>query len=269
MVKVIATKPLIARYQRLLLADWHSDLPDQVQAILWAALRRDGPTSGPHLLDLLNPAATPDAVAVGLVPLLELLRSSARFVRIAGMPKLDAGFIAPRRSTKPGAQAVQLSAALCIHAGLNIEGNAAWLRDLQALAFQAAAQFVLPALGDKHTAERAALLQAMLLFALEFHGTDPAHYAYLLAVLHGCLGQDDARLRFLYAAFRCTPPEDHTFLTKAEEYWTELLEARRHDEAERFLAALHWWALPSQQIEVGEMMTAAFKHMLAEKARSA
>ena len=66
-------------------------------------------------------------------------------------------------------------------------------------------------------------------------------------------------------AFRFTSPEDHSYLTKAQEYWSELLDQAKFKEAEDFLFSLHWWSLPTQQDEVRDMVVDAVKFMLLAK----
>lgn len=124
---------------------------------------------------------------------------------------------------------------------------------------------MLPALRGKHDAEHALLLHAAALFPLAYSAYDPAHYAYMMAMIHGYLGDEKGRLQALYASFRFTSPHDHSYLTKAQEYWMELIDSQKLEQAEEFMLSLPWWSLPSQQEEVRKMIVLAFKQNLKSK----
>jgi hypothetical protein len=175
----------------------------------------------------------------------------------------------PKRPSKVVVQALRLTAYLTLRAHNKLVGDVAFFRDLQALAFHAAMHFILPAVGAKDPAEHAILLHALALFPLEYLASDPAQCYYLFSMLYGYRKDTQMRLHLLEEAFRLTRPDDHTFLTRAQEYWSELLDAGREEEAESFLFSLHRWALPSQQDEVREMMVSAIRHIdLPAKQRS-
>ncbi len=137
--------------------------------------------------------------------------------------------------------------------------------DVLALAFQAAIHFMLPELQRKYEAEHSLVLHAAVLFAVGYSAYEPAQYAYMMSMIHGYLGDENQRLRALFASFRFTSPQDHSYLTKAQELWTELLDQNRYEEAERFLLSLHRLSLPAQQDEVREMVVEAFKYILRTK----
>ena len=59
--------------------------------------------------------------------------------------------------------------------------------------------------------------------------------------------------------------DDHSFLTKAQEYWMELIDLKRYSEAEEFLFSLRW-SLPNQQDEIREMVHDAYQIIFSEKA---
>src|SRR5439155_22925349 len=115
-----------------------------------------------------------------------------------------------------------------------------------------------------HPPEHALLLHALLLFPLEFASDDVAQYSYALSMIHGYLGNAPQRLRCLLASFHSTPPQDHSFLTKAQEVWSEMLDDGQYQEAEKFLFLLAWRSLPSQQEEVRQMLVDGMKYILAD-----
>lgn len=264
MIRVLADKTRIAQYQRLLVSEWTKDLPDAVLSLLWSSLHSKGPADDP-LFKLLNPNVNSTFPSKFFRSLLDAIGNASKFLHLGDLPQLPVAYDASKRLSKNAWQANRLAAYLTLQASTKFSGDVEFFRDLQAFAFQAAVHFVLPAIAEKHPAEHTILLHALWLFTLEYVALDPAHYCYLVGMLHGYLGNGEERLRFLQASFRLTRPEDHSFLTKAQEVWTELLDQGRYDEAEKFLFSLHWWALPGQQDEVREMMVHAFKHTLAQK----
>ena len=176
---------------------------------------------------------------------------------------LQADYEFPRKPSKGTAQAVRLASYLTLQGTVRLAGAVDFFHDLQSLAFQASIHFVLPSLKSKHPAEHALLLHALLLFPLEYATDDPAHYSYLLSMIHGYLGNETQKLRCLVASFRSTTPEDHSYLTKAQEVWSEMLDEGQFKEAENFLFSLHWSSRPWQQEEVRQMVMDGLKFILS------
>jgi hypothetical protein len=198
-----------------------------------------------------------------LTGFLARLTVQAPLVPIRSVPPPAPSYRLARKPSRLALHALRLAVGLTLHSGTALEGAIDFLQDVQTLAFHAGIHCVLPGLRKKAAAEVPILLHALALFPLEYAGSDPAQFAYLMAELHGAIDNPAERLRSLYAAFRMTPPEDHTFLTRAQEYWMELLDNDQPQEAERFLYSLHFAALPDQQDEVREMVLAALQHLAA------
>jgi hypothetical protein len=132
----------------------------------------------------------------------------------------------------------RLAVYLTVEAHAKAEGDVAFLSDLQALAFQVAIHDVLSAVRRQCLAEHALLLHAASLYAFGLSTHDPAHSSYLISMVHGYLHDEERRLQTPHASFRFTSPDDHSYLIKAQEYWSELLDARKYREAEQFLLRL-------------------------------
>lgn len=263
MMVVEANAANIAEYRRLLTSEWTRSWVRDVLALLWASVSAPSPNADTTaLLDLLDPAPSvgyPNDVFYGV---LHRLKDGAAFMRMSGLPTLPVVYAPLRPLSGPAWQGVRFATWLTLPAHVPLSGDEAFLVDVRALAFQATLHFVLPALRDKSPQEHAILLHAAALFALGYAAVDPAQSAYALSLIHGYLGEDDQRLRSLLAAFRLTSPHDHVYLTRAQEYWTELLDAQRHEEAEKFLLGLHATCLPAHQDEVRAMIVAAFRFIL-------
>jgi hypothetical protein len=262
MIVITANDRIVSKYRNLLLSEWKRDFAEKVLALLWEAVSSS--SSAPveetsPLIKLLNPGLETDFPVDFFRSFAQQVSCATRFIRLANMPAHPPGDPLSRRMTKTVWAADRLAIYLTLPAQSPMEGDMHFFADLQALAFQAALHSVLPEIRKNHPAEHAILLQSALLYCLGYAAYDPAHLSYMMSMIHNYLGDEDQRLESLYASFRFTRRDDHSFLTKAQEYWTELLDRRRFDDAERFLFDLHWWSTPEQKDEVREMFIAALR----------
>lgn len=266
MIRVRSNHEQIATYQRLLTSDWNAHLTDEVLQILWSTMNgRQSPEHG-ELIHLLNPEANGAFTTAGFEKILPRIDEATRFLlsRVE-LPQLPREVGPAKRPSKLVRQSLQLTAYLTLQAQAKVLGDVGFFMDVQSLAFQAAIHFALPGLRDRQPAEHSILLHATALFPYEYLAHDQSHFCYMISMVHDYLGNTEERLRLLHDAFRLTPRDDHSFLTKAQEYWSELLDHGRDAEAEDFLFALHWRSLPSQRDEIRQMIAAAFKHGMAAK----
>jgi hypothetical protein len=267
MITVRANSRLILDYKRLLVSEWTRTFPQQVLELLWDAIgARQSSNENGRLRPLLDPANVASFPTEYFRSIVDRIANGTKFVRVAELPELPAEYQPPKRPPAAVWQSVRLVTYLTLQAHATVDGDTSFFADAQALAFQAATHVLLPTLREKHTAEHALLLHAATLFALGYAAVDPAHYAYMMSMIFDYLGDEEQHLRSLYASFRFTSPQDHSYLTKAQEYWSDLLDVHRYQEAQEFLFSLHWWSLPTQHEEVREMITEAFRHMPAAKA---
>ncbi len=269
MLRVVASEKNVSDYRDLLLAEWGKQLPQKVLGLLWSTVESQQTNQEGKLLKLLNPGvngAFPTELFRGIA---DRVGYATRFMRFQDLPALPQPYDPGSRLSVAGWQANRLTAYITLQSSADLSGDVDFFRDVQSLAFQAALHFVLsPASRGKRLPEHTILLHALLVFPLQYLAVDPAHYCYLISMIHGYMGNVEQRLSFLDASFRFTRPDDHSFLTKAQEYWSELIDERRVREAEEFLFSLHWWCLPSQQEEVREMMVDALKRTLGEQAHA-
>ncbi len=247
-------------YRRLLLAEWGSDFPDRVINLLWRCLRRTA-TDGDALNDLLDPKQKTHFPTELFTSVLANIAVGSKFLRVAGLPKLPLEYHAPAKIGETLWQTYRTIAYLTLQANVRLTGSGGLFLDAQALAFQSAVHVILPKLNDDHAVERSILLHGLALFAAGYFSVDPAHSTYMTSALYGAIGDAERRLQLLHESFRFTSPDDHSFLTKAQEYWMELLDLDRRQQVKEFLASLAWRSRPEHQEEVGAMMTEAFSHI--------
>jgi len=250
----IQTKPkVVAGYKRLLLSEWTDSLPDEVIGLLWNSMNHitEGDQS---LLNLLNPASNHLLSAERFSSCVMRIREGSKLIRWARFPELPTGYAASKKRPAGVWHANQLAVVLTLNLHAEVIGGTEFLVDLQSLAFQAAILFVLPDIHDKHLVEHAILLHAAAQFAIGYVSSDPAHYSFLMSMIHGYLGDDEQRLHLLETSFRFTDPQDHSYLTRAEAYWMELLDLGRKHEAEEFLFALRATSSPDHHDEIRDMI---------------
>ena len=266
MIRVRSTPEQVATYRRLLTSDWKSQFADEVLQLLWSLIGGRPASDDVELLPLLDPQSNGAFSTAGFAVVLPRIAEATKFLLSrVDLPELPLEYSLAKRPSKLVRQAIHLSTYLTLQAHATVSGDANFFMDVQSLAFQAAIHFALPSLRDRHPVEHSILLHAAALFPYEYLAFDQSHFCYMTSMVHDYLGNSDERLRLLHDSFRLTPRDDHSFLTKAQEYWTELLDHDRDAEAEDFLFALHWRSLPSQRDEIRQMITAAFKHGLAGK----
>jgi hypothetical protein len=269
MIAISSSSESISEYQRLLVSEWRKSFPEEVLALLWSVISIKSTTSFDDrhkgLEQLLNPDNTSEFPEQLFQTAIDRIKEVKKFIRIPSLPELPEAYEAPKRMAKSVWLANRLASYLALPAHAPIEGDMDFFVDIQALAFQAAIHYALPAVNETHPAEFSILVHSATIYAFSYMSHDPSHYAYMISMLYDYLGDEDLRLRLLYTSFRFTSPGDHSFLTKAQEYWSELLDRRRYEEAENFLFSLQWWSLPGQKEEVREMFIDAMTHILRQK----
>ncbi len=260
MITIHASAEAVSRYRQLLVSDWGRTFPNDVLSLLWTTITSRTTHNGTEpLFQLLDPRHNTTFPSDFFQSIVGRISHGTRFVSVPQLSELSADYRPVKKLSAAVWQANRLAMYLTLPAHVAVTGNLQFFADAQALAFQAAMHVVLPELRARHEPEHALLLHAAVLFPLAYAAFDPAHYAYMMSMIHAYLGNDEARLEALYASFRFTSPRDHSYLTKAQEFWMELLDSQKPEQAEDFLFSLHWWSLPSQQDEVRKMMVQAFK----------
>ncbi len=128
--------------------------------------------------------------------------------------------------------------------------------DVQSLLFWFGIHYLLPELKrHKLNPEHDCLVNAMYVHTLLGWREQPAHQFYLQSALMGHLGNERRRLELLEMSLNLTSTEDHSHLTKATAYWSELMESGDRKRALAFLLTLGRTAPPTYQDEMAAMLT--------------
>lgn len=136
-----------------------------------------------------------------------------------------------------------------------VQGDAGFVRDVQSLLFQHCIHALSPRLISRHLDEANAFLLHALYAHAQLAWTDvPAHQHYLLSVLFEHMEERTAALQFLRASLENSSPEEHDFLTKAQSYWSQLIEAGKRSDAKAFVLDLYRRAAAKDLAEVQELV---------------
>jgi len=122
---------------------------------------------------------------------------------------------------------------------VKLEGDTDFLKDLKSLIILLASNYIIPELTkERMKEERDFIISILFLNTLITWHDNPAHQNYLLSVLFDKLGWSDLYRLYLHNAFKLTPPEEHDYLTKAQAYWSALIDENMFTEAEDFALKL-------------------------------
>lgn len=234
------TQGLIKQYQEVLTSDWSSNT---LQTVLRLA---------DEFLDACDvPLGFSHAVMINAIPP-HFIVSLQNFIaqineeRIPALPKQW-----PQRRTLSKRQHSQLALEIVYNLTFPLftektsgessplRGNVRFFRDIQSLLFLITSQHVLPMLQKERMKEELHFLIPVLFYhCLTAWHDNLAHQNYLLSVLFENLGIHDLVLHHLYITFQLTPPDDHDYLTKAQAYWSALIDAEMYREADDFVLRL-------------------------------
>jgi len=241
MITIHPSESVIKDYQKLLASEWKRSLGRDALSLLWNSIDdlSGFQRADPGLSSLLKPDEKGTLRRDVVQAIVDRIGLTARLVDFSRLPKLSARYEPSRDPMKAARLAIQLSTYLTLAIHTRVQGELEFLVDAQALAFQASIHFALPALKARFPEEHAILLHSCALFSIRYAAYDLAHYEYLMSLVHGYLGDANQRLRCLLGSFQLTSPQDHVYLTKAQEYSMELLDQNREDEALEFLISFH------------------------------
>ncbi|MBI2892039.1 MAG: hypothetical protein HYY06_00700 [Deltaproteobacteria bacterium] len=175
-------------------------------------------------------------------------------------PKVPSSIPPPRAGkTKLSLLARRTLVLLTIQRAFMLEGESGLFRDTQSVAFLCAVEFLLAELRSHGLREEHDLLVNALFAHTSLAWTDqPAQACYLRSAVASHLGQTEVSAHLLYLAFSLTPPTDHDYVTKAQAYWSMLLDAGNREGARGFIMAVHR-AAPAQHLpEIEALISATF-----------
>ncbi len=144
---------------------------------------------------------------------------------------------------------------LTFQSRVRLEGDGGFARDVQSLLYQLCLHVLSPKLVARGLADaNAFLLNALFAHAKSVWTDRPEHQTYLLATLYEHTGQHEEALSQLEASIRYASRTDHDFITKAQSYWSMLIELGRISEAFRFVLRLHRTAAEKDLPELEELV---------------
>jgi hypothetical protein len=164
------------------------------------------------------------------------------------------------RSDRSVTQAQQVWAYLCLQLFAQLSGETEMFADLQSLLFLCTIEELLPNLKKQRLQpEHDCLVNALFIHAVVVWRAEPSHLYYLQSVLMDYLEQYSSMLNLRLQSLRLTDVEDHSYLTKAQALWSDLMDFGSHEDAYRFLLHINRYTPPSYQPEIEEMLAATIK----------
>ena len=157
----------------------------------------------------------------------------------------------------------EVAVLLTFQSRVQLEGQSGFARDVQSLLFLHCINVLSPKLSAKRLSEA----ESYLVHALHAHAkiawTDhPAHQTYLLSLLFEHIGRIDEAMNLLSASLHYSSVEEHDFVTKAQTYWSMLIESERFDDAKAFVLDQYRRASPKDLPELKAILeeTYAIEH---------
>ena len=143
-----------------------------------------------------------------------------------------------------------------------IGGNVSFVRDIQSLICNLSIEFLLADLEAQGLlAERNHVINELFAHVVTAWDEDVAHQWYLRANLFDAIGDTQAAGKALLNAFRATAPDEHDYMTKAQAYWSHLLDQDDFESAERFMVVLAR-SVPHEHLEeVRELTRATYEQI--------
>jgi len=247
----VSTPSLQEAYRSLLLEDWTDTSFRKVIAILWDEIGNQK-VEVPDWWSVLDPHGVrhTENVNAFVVERIRVLTETMPHSSVPQVPQVIPG--------DAGDELARLTETvwtyLIIQSLTHIAGEQGFLADTQSALFICCADYLLPRLhNESYAARRDCLLAAMYSHTFLVWRNTPAHMYYLQSVLMNELGNYSERFRLLGDSLALTPASDHSYLTKAQNYLSDLLDVKRYDVAERLLMDLYRSATRDDQPEIMEM----------------
>jgi hypothetical protein len=249
-----AGKEDVERYQELLDSDWSKDTLDDVLSLLWKLIAASANAATFPWQRVLAFHTTRVASKHFDKQVLDRIRELVDVFTEPGLPPMPRDW-SQSRAARSLAQVEMSWAYLVLQALAGLTGDTGIFRDTQSLLFLHGIHYLLPHLKQQGLlAEHDCLVNAMYVHTLLAWREQPEHLFYLQSLLMEHLGHLERRAELLETSFRLTPPEDHSYLTKASAYWADLLDLGQRKRALSFLLSLNKVAPPSCAEEIEEML---------------
>jgi hypothetical protein len=252
-IEVQAYAREFALYKTLVDSDWNKTTQEDVLALLWQVIAESATTSKFEWASVLRFPAEKETGKELNREIIERIKFFSEVFAESWIPTIPAVF-SPKK-TKAIILAEKTWTYLMLPSMVRLKGETGFFLDLQSLLYLAAVHYLLPLLEKQEAkAEHDCLLNAMYVHTIVAWRGQPPHLFYLQSALMGHLGEDRRRLELLDQALALTPVSDHSYLTKANAYWIELLELGDREAAMVFLLNLNRIAPNSYQDEIREMI---------------
>lgn len=262
-LKASATRSYFENYQKLLKSDFTNETLRSVSALLWKLIAYPeqaiafGSDSVWQKVLVYPPKATQKPVLDPFV--IDTLRQAAYFLGDKRLPAMPAKF----SEAPPGRlvmQAQQVWTYLGLQLLVQLTGEKELFADLQSLLFLCAIEGLLPNLKQKGLLpEHDFLLNALFIHSIIVWREEPSHQYYLQSALMDYLEEYPSMLELRKRSLQLTDVEDHSYLTKAQAVWSDLIDLGEHEEAYAFLFHLNRYTPQSYQPEIEGMLAATIK----------
>ncbi len=252
-IEVGASDREFTLYRRLVNSDWNSTTQESVLALLWKVVAESATASQCDLASVLHFPAEKGTGNQLNQQVIDRIKSFSEVFTERCIPAIPLAF-SPKK-TKAIVQAEKTWTYLMLPSLVRLRGETGFFLDLQSLLYLSSIHYLLPMLEKQDSrAERDCLVNAMYVHTVLAWRGNPPHLFYLQSALMGYLRQEQRRLELLNLALTSTPISDHSYLTKANAYWIELLELGDRKAAMVFLLNLNRIAPISYQDEIREMI---------------
>jgi hypothetical protein len=163
----------------------------------------------------------------------------------------------------------EVAVFLTFQSRVDVEGEKGFLRDVQSLLFVNCIHVLSPRLIARNLVDADGYLMNALYTHAKIVWTDnPEHENYLLGLLFEHVGMMGDAMELLRASLNNSSVSQHDFITKAQTYWSMLVEGNRLDEATDFVLDLYRRALPRDLPEIKVMLDETYTTRAAPRRAS-
>jgi hypothetical protein len=246
---------LVQRYREVLRSDYTRETLNETLQLLWEVIGQPPGNGKARWVNALEYNERGKASAEEFhQEVLERIEKFASFIPGGLLPAIPVRS-STHRPSRAGWLAERACAYLTLQSLATLKGEGGFFRDIQSPLFLCSVYHLLPQLSSQSLdKEHAYLLHAMTMHALFVWDDDPSHQAFLRSLILDYLGNTQLRRAFVHQSFVLTPSDDHSYLTKAQEYWCDLVEAGESGRAKRFLLDLYRNAPQEHTSEIAAMI---------------
>jgi len=246
-------------------SDWSKETLDDVLSLLWKMIAGAATPSTFEWQKVLE-FNTGRVSSKGLnQQIINVIQQFSKIINREPIPEMPSSF-SDTKGTRSVAQAEKTWAYLVLQAMARLTGDTDLFQDTQSLLFLCAIHYLLPQLKSQRLlAEHDCLLNALYMHTILVWREQPSHEFYLQSLIMDYLEEGGKRLELLQASLRLTPVEDHSFLTKVQALWSDLLDRGDYKSAEELLLYVYRYSPQSSLDEIKEMFYDTQRSMTANR----